>query len=94
MLGSEFANCHVIVEQISPFEIRVRKARVIPEAEAWLWEGKNALGMVKRGLEQAKAQKFSKSPPDLAGDESLIKELDDRCSPPSGPRKCSGSTKS
>jgi hypothetical protein len=65
MLGSAFANSYVIIEHISPFEIRVRNAPVIPESEAWLWENREALGMVQRGLKRAKARKFSKDPPPL-----------------------------
>ena len=45
-LGKAFANSQVIVQRISPTEIRIIKARVIPEDESWLWENETALGMV------------------------------------------------
>ena len=76
-LGKQFANKPVIVERVSPTEVRVLMARVIPELEAWLWENESALASVLRGLKQARAREFSKNPPDLDADEALIKELDD-----------------
>ena len=75
-LGKDFANSPVIVERISPTEVRVVKARVIPEDEAWLWDNEKALAGVKRGLEQAKNREFAESAPDLDCDELLAGELD------------------
>lgn len=76
-LGKGFANCPVIIQQVSPNEIRVIKARVIPEDEAWLWDNEEAMGMVKRGIKQAKRREFADSPPDPDADDLLVDELDD-----------------
>lgn len=76
-LGKHFANCPVIVERISPVEIRIIKARVIPEDESWLWENETALGMVRRGLQQAHKKEFVANPPDLDSDDSLVAGLGD-----------------
>ena len=67
----------MLIEQVSASEFRVIKARVIPENEAWLWENEKALGMVQRGLAQARKREFAETPPDLDGDDSLAAELDD-----------------
>lgn len=72
-LGKTFANSPVIIERISPTEIRIVKARVIPEDEAWLWDDEEALASVKCGLAQAKHNEFAESAPDLDSDESLAK---------------------
>jgi hypothetical protein len=64
-LGKTFANSTVLIERVSSNEYRVIKAGVIPEDEAWLWENKKALGMVIRGLRQAKEQQLTETPPDL-----------------------------
>jgi hypothetical protein len=76
-LGKAFANRPVIVEQVSPIEIRIVRARVIPENEAWLWENETALGMVRRGLQQANKGEFVDNAPDLDLDDSLADELAD-----------------
>ncbi len=76
-LGKDFANCPVIIQQVGPNEIRVIKARVIPEDEAWLWDNDEAMGMVQRGMKQAKRREFADSPPDLDADDLLVDELDD-----------------
>jgi hypothetical protein len=76
-LGKDFANCPVMIERVGPNEIRVIKARVIPEDEAWLWDNEEAAGMVKRGITQAKRHEFVDSPPDLYADDLLVDELDD-----------------
>jgi len=39
--------------------------RAVPEREAWLWENETALGMVRRGLQQAHEGDLSDGP-DLA----------------------------
>ncbi len=76
-LGKEFANRPVIIQRVGPNEIRIIKARVIPEDEAWLWDNEEAMGMVKRGIKQAKRREFADGPPDLDADDLLVDELDD-----------------
>ncbi|MGA2065528.1 MAG: hypothetical protein ABSG86_11190 [Thermoguttaceae bacterium] len=76
-LGNAFANSPVMIERISPSEVRIVKARVIPENEAWLWENHEALEMVTQGLRQAKNREFAENPPDLDLDSSLASELDE-----------------
>jgi len=76
-LGKDFADCPVIVEQVSPVEVRIIKARLIPENEAWLWENDTAIGMVRRGLQQAKRRETAGNAPNLNLDDSLADELDD-----------------
>lgn len=75
-LGKEFAGVPVIIEHISEFEVRIRKARVIPESEAWLWENEEALRTVKQGLKQAQGMDFATGP-DLNSDDELVGELAD-----------------
>ena len=76
-LGKAFANSPVLIERISPTEVRIVKARVIPASEGWLWDNPQALNMVKRGLRQAKNREFAKNPPDLDLDGSPAGEVDD-----------------
>jgi hypothetical protein len=76
-LGKAFANSTVIVRQISPTELRIIKARVIPEEEAWLWDDEAALGMVQRGLRQAKGREFAEVAPDLDVDDLPSTDRDD-----------------
>ena len=76
-LGKEFANRPVLIERIGPNEIRIIKARVIPEDEAWLWENEEAMGSVKRGIRQAKQRQFAEAPPNPDADDALAQELDD-----------------
>lgn len=67
-LGAKFANKTVIIEVVDDTEVRVIAASVIPERELWLHRNDKAGASVQRGLEQARAKKFSTSPPDLASD--------------------------
>ncbi len=76
-LGKAFAHSPVMIERVSPTEVRIIKARVIPENEGWLWDNQEALEMVKQGLRQAKKQEFAENPPDLNFGGSLASELDD-----------------
>jgi hypothetical protein len=75
--GKHFANKTFIVEQIGETEIRLEIARVIPEREAWLYQNPEAKESLLRGLRQAKARQFSKSPPDLTADQALVDEIED-----------------
>lgn len=72
-LPKEFADSLVIIEQISESEIRIKKARAIPENELWLWRNPVAAGMVLQGLEEARAGELVPGP-DLDADASLFED--------------------
>jgi len=76
-LGGHFANRAVIVEHRSDDEVIIRLARVIPEREVWLYENPKALASVRRGLEQARKGKVTKTPPDLKAAAKLAEQLED-----------------
>ena len=75
-LGEDFANETVLVETHADGEVTVRRARVIPARECWLYENKAALNSVRRGLKQATEQRFAASP-DLARAAELAGQLQD-----------------
>lgn len=75
-LGESFANRTMIVEERGD-EIVLRLARVIPEREAWLYESKEALASLRRGLKQARARKFARKGPDLGAAAELASRLHD-----------------
>lgn len=60
-LGKSFANRTFVVEDTGD-RIIISPARVIPEREAWLYENKEALAKVRKGLAQARERKFSRGP--------------------------------
>lgn len=63
-LGSDFADKTFLVEQDgSVFTLRL--AKVIPEAEAWLYDNPVALEAVRQGLQQARLGTYAKKAPDL-----------------------------
>ena len=74
-LGEAFANKTLIVEMRGT-DIVLHLARVIPEAEAWLYENSTALAAVRRGLKQARAGKLSDGP-DLSKAAKLVEKLED-----------------
>ena len=76
-LGKRFANRTFIIEETGDMELKLLPARIVPEREAWLYEDKEAEASVLRGLAQAKAGRFSTSPPDLASDQALVEELEE-----------------
>ncbi len=76
-LGNAFANRTVIVESISDGEVLVKLARVIPEREAWLFKNAEALDSVRRGIAEARGEKFAKNPPDLKRDSILADSIPD-----------------
>jgi len=75
-LGRRFANKPVIIQEVDATEVRVIVAAVVPERELWLHDNAQAKRAVQQGLAQAKARKFSKQPPDIAGDAKLAQMLD------------------
>ena len=74
-LGESFANCTVLVEDRGKGELLIKLARVIPEREAWLYENKEAVASVRRGLNQAASGKFAKKGPDLVAAAALSELL-------------------
>ena len=77
VLGPQFANKPVIIEEVDETEVRVIAAEVVPQRELWLHRNIEARDSVQRGLEQAKARKFGRKPPDLHTDETLAKSIGD-----------------
>ena len=75
-LGARFANQTVIVDDVDDTELRITLAEVIPQREAWLHKNSKAKASVARGLQQAKAGKKAKSPPNLTADARLAEQLD------------------
>jgi hypothetical protein len=51
-----------LVEEGDDGEIVIKRASVIPTREAWLYANKNAIGSVRRGLNQAAEGEFAKGP--------------------------------
>ncbi len=64
-LGNKFAGRLVLVDDSDSDRIVITPAVAIPAREAWLYENKTALDLVRKGLAQAAAGQFSASPPDL-----------------------------
>jgi len=60
-LGKAFANRTLLVERQGD-RIVLRLARLIPESEAWLYESPEALAVVRKGLQKAKAGELSDGP--------------------------------
>ncbi len=75
-LGEAFANRTVVVEMREEGEVLVRRARVIPEREAWLYANEAALTSVRRGLEQAAERQFAAGP-DLGAAATVTEQLQD-----------------
>ena len=75
-LGRKYANTMFIVTEESGRFI-IEPGVVVPEREAWLYENQSALESVRRGLQQAKDGRFSKTPPDIDADDELTAELED-----------------
>lgn len=75
-LGASFANRTVIVEERDG-EIVLKLARLIPQSESWLYENKEALASVRRGLNQARNGKFARKGPDLKAAAELADALRD-----------------
>ena len=75
VLGPEFANATVLVEELGDGEVRVQKAAVIPLRESWLLKNKEAMDLVQRGLAEARAGKLNQNP--LQKNPSWIDKLED-----------------
>ena len=76
-LGERFANQRFIVTEVSETEIKLEAACVIPAREAWLYKNPTALAAVRRGIEDARAGRFSSNPPDLDAARRLADRIPD-----------------
>jgi hypothetical protein len=76
-LGKEFANKTFLFTKSGETEMKLELAAVIPERELWLYRNPEAKALLEIGLDQAKAGKFSTTPPDLDADQALVDQLED-----------------
>ena len=76
LLGSEYANTEFIIDHRKDGVILLRPAVTVPVTEAWLFQNKEALVSVTKGLEQARRREFVDSPV-RSEDEAWISRLDD-----------------
>jgi hypothetical protein len=76
-LGERFANQRFIVTEVSETEIKLEVACVIPAREAWLFNNPKALNAVRRGIEDARAGRFSSNPPDLEAAQQIADQIPD-----------------
>ena len=73
-LGETYAHRTLLVEERGD-EIVLRLARVIPERESWLYANPDALGSVRRGLEQARSGAFAEEAPNLDRADDVAEQL-------------------
>jgi hypothetical protein len=77
VLGSEYANRMVLVDDTEPGKLIIMPATAVPDRELWLHQNKPVQAAVLAGLEQARAGRFSANPPDLDKDVPLVDALED-----------------
>ncbi len=75
VLGPEYANATVLVEEVGEGEFKVQTAAVVPVREAWLYKNREALDLVQKGLEEAKTGKVTRGR--LQKSASWIDKLED-----------------
>ena len=76
MLGNQFAGRMVLIDDSDSERIVITPAVAIPEREAWLYKNEEALRLVRKGLENARARRFCE-PPDLDADAALADSIED-----------------
>ena len=76
-LGERFANQRFIVTEVSETEIKLEVACVVPAREAWLFQNRQAVESVRRGIEDARAGRLSSNPPDLDAARRLADQIPD-----------------
>ncbi len=73
-LGKRYASSYFLVEEVDNGEFTVKKAAVIPEHELWLYQNKEALNSVLRGVQQAREMKLERNAIDLDALSSMDSE--------------------
>lgn len=76
-LGARFAGQTVIIDDSSPDCIIIKPVVMIPVGEAWLYKNQTALDRVRAGLDDARHEAFSDSPPDVAADLDQLDDVED-----------------
>lgn len=67
-LGRDFANQTVVIDDSNPNQLVIRKMVLIPAEEAWLYENREAMKSLRKGLKQASQMQFSDSASDVDSD--------------------------
>lgn len=68
VLGPQFANQPVVVDDSNQWRIVITPASRIPAAEVWLYQNDEAMAQVEKGLADAKAGRFAEANPDVEAD--------------------------
>lgn len=70
-LGRKNAGREYVIYRASKHEMHVIWLDTIPKRDQWVYRNPKVLASLMKGLEQARARKFSKNPPDLDADLDL-----------------------
>ena len=76
-LGSQFAGQTVVIDDSNPMCIVIKPVVMIPVAEAWLYKNKEALGLVRQGLDDARRGNFADESPDVESDLGWLDDIED-----------------
>lgn len=76
ILDKSYAGATMLVERRDDGTIILRPAVTVPANEAWLWQNKQALAMVREGLDEARAGRHADAP-DLAAAAKLAARIKD-----------------
>jgi hypothetical protein len=76
LLGKSYAGATMLAEDLEDRTIIVRPAVTVPVNEAWLWKNKQALEIVKQGLDDARQGRHTTAP-DLKAAARLAAKIKD-----------------
>ncbi len=76
-LGSQFAGQTVVIDLSDPDCILIKRVEMIPTREAWLYKNDTAIGLIRKGLDEARRGAFSDSTPDVEADLNWLDDVDD-----------------
>jgi hypothetical protein len=68
VLGPQFANRLVIVDDSDETRIIITPAKAVPVHEAWLYNNDAAMKSVLLGIQQAQDERYAANPPDVDAD--------------------------
>ncbi|QDU82462.1 hypothetical protein Pla110_42190 [Polystyrenella longa] len=76
-LGAKFAGQTVVIDDSDPTCITIRPMVLIPADEAWLYHNQTALGLVRKGLDDARSGNFAVASPDVDGDLDWLDDIEE-----------------